>query len=171
MCCSRPSRRRSTTRATPRKRPWSASGSTDLHRGRRRAMATVDTIVRNARLVTPTGIVQGGVAIRDGRIVAIGDDADLPPAHEAIDCGGKIVLPGLVDPHVHMGGQFPYEENCQTEGASAVAGGVTTILQYRLSRTSFLDDFDEIRAICAKHFFVDTAWHFILSNPKQIDEI
>jgi dihydroorotase-like cyclic amidohydrolase len=128
-------------------------------------------VVKTARRVTPVGIDRGGVAIAGGRIVSVATDDDLPRADDVIDCGGKVVLPGLVDPHVHMGGQFPYEENCRTECASAAAGGVTTILQYRLSRTSFLDDFDAIRETAARHFFVDTAWHFILSNPHQIDEI
>jgi dihydroorotase-like cyclic amidohydrolase len=131
----------------------------------------VDTVVKNAQLVTPAGLVAGGVAIGDGRIVAVATDDELPRANEQIDCGGKVVLPGLVDPHVHMGGQFPYDQNCQTECHSAAAGGVTTILQYRASKVSFLEDFPTIRATAAKHFFVDTAWHFILGQQQQIDEI
>lgn len=128
-------------------------------------------MLANARLVTPAGVVHGGFAVRDGRIVAISDEAALPAAEQRIDAGGRLVLPGLVDPHVHLGGAFPYEQNCVTECVSAAAGGVTTLLQYRRSPTSFLETFDTDLATARRTMALDTAFHFIISSLAQVEEI
>ena len=134
-------------------------------------MKTADLVVRNARVVTPGGVVSGGFAVRDGKFVAVAADDALPEAHDRIDAAGRLVLPGLVDPHVHLGGAFPYEQNCVTECESAAAGGVTTLLQYRRSATSFLETFDGDLAIVRRSMGLDTAFHFIISNLEQADEI
>ena len=130
-----------------------------------------DLVLRNGRLVTPAGIRQGGVAVRDGRITAVAADEDLPSASETIDCGGKVVIPGVVDPHVHLGGATPFDQNCVTECRSAAAGGVTTILQYRRSTPSFLESFPPERDMVERTFMLDTGFHFIISNAEQAMEI
>ncbi len=134
-------------------------------------MKTADLVVRNARLVTPSGVIEGGFAVRDGKFAAIGDDDTLPDAPDRIDARGRLVLPGLVDPHVHLGGAFPYEQNCVTECESAAAGGVTTLLQYRRSATSFLETFDGDLATARRTMSLDTAFHFIISSLAQAEEI
>ena len=50
------------------------------------------------------GVIEGGaVLIRDGRIAAVGSAADLAPdASHTIDAEGGVVLPGFVDPHMHL---------------------------------------------------------------------
>ena len=100
-----------------------------------------DLVLRDGRVVTPLSVVRGGVAVRGEKIVAIGSNDDLPDAEETIDCGGKLIFPGVVDPHVHMGGGPPYDEICDTESVSALAGGVTTMIQYRRSPTTFAETF------------------------------
>ncbi len=68
---------------------------------------------RNARLATVAanaqglGIVErGAVLAKDGRIVYAGSEADLPgdlsAGAEVIDCGGRLITPGLVDCHTHL---------------------------------------------------------------------
>ena len=129
-----------------------------------------DLVLRNGRLVTPTGTSHGGVAITNGRIAAIAQDDQLPHAKEEIDCGGKVVLPGLVDPHVHMGGFTPYDENCVSESHSAAGGGVTTILQYVLGSASpeaLGQVYEERREIADANMLVDTGFHFIVSSLEQ----
>lgn len=128
-----------------------------------------DLVVTNGRVVTPGGVVDGGFAVRDGRFVAVG--GELPDAETRIGAGGRLVLPGLVDPHVHLGGAFPYEQNCVTECVSAAVGGVTTLIQYRRSPTSFLETFEADLAIAQRQMALDTAFHFIISSLAQAEEI
>lgn len=73
---------------------------------------------------------EGDLLLADGRIarVAPGGSIDVPAGTRRIDCGGKIIAPGLVDPHVHLrepGGES--KETIKTGTASAIAGGFTTV--------------------------------------------
>src|ERR1044072_6326569 len=61
--------------------------------------------VRGAEDADPAAILRGGaVVVADGRIAAVGAEADLAAAYpdaERIDCGGGVLTPGLVDSHTH----------------------------------------------------------------------
>jgi alpha-D-ribose 1-methylphosphonate 5-triphosphate diphosphatase len=54
-------------------------------------------VVTDARVVTPDGVVEGGVRIEGDRVVAVGDVAD--DAATVVDAGGRYLLPGLIDLH------------------------------------------------------------------------
>ena len=90
---------------------------------------SVDTVIKNGQLVAPDGIMKKGIAIDAGRIVAISDDASLPPARETIDAGGNFILPGIIDVHVHTGLYVPLEEEVKDSHAAAYSG-ITTIGNY-----------------------------------------
>lgn len=70
----------------------------------------MDLVVKDARVVTcdgpeddPLGIVEAGaVAVKDGRVAWIGPSADAPSAAQVIFAAGRVLLPGLVDPHTHL---------------------------------------------------------------------
>ncbi|MBI4321724.1 MAG: amidohydrolase family protein [Chloroflexi bacterium] len=87
---------------------------------------TVDLVVRNGKVVTPTGTVPGGVAVAGGKIVAVASDATLPSANRTIDAGGKHILPGLVDPEGHPAASRPIKDDLISETCAALASGVTT---------------------------------------------
>src|SRR5262245_29925026 len=67
-----------------------------------------DLILYNARIYTvdPTIPWVEAIAIRKPRIIAVGSSADLltlaGPATQRMDLGGKLVLPGLCDAHIHF---------------------------------------------------------------------
>ncbi len=67
--------------------------------------AAAEILIRNAKVITldPDSRIAGAVRIRDGRIVAVGDAAEVgvPPGARVIDAGGRCLLPGLSDSHVH----------------------------------------------------------------------
>ena len=62
----------------------------------------VDICFKNARILTEKGLIEGGLAIKDGVIVKIGAESKLGKAERTINVGGKIIAPGLVDLHVHF---------------------------------------------------------------------
>jgi len=86
----------------------------------------VDLIILNGKLVSSTGILEGGVAIDDGVIVAVGKSPHLPKGDRVIDVKGKVVLPGLLDGHSHT--TLPPEDSASGTRAAA-KGGFTTILE------------------------------------------
>ena len=92
-----------------------------------------DTIWTDARLATMAGpaVERGVVAARDGRIAWVGpqDEAPAFEAAETVDCEGRWITPGLIDPHTHLvyGGDRAHEFELRLAGASyeeiARAGG------------------------------------------------
>jgi imidazolonepropionase-like amidohydrolase len=85
-----------------------------------------DLVFRNGLIVTPGGTIEGGVAILDGKIAAVGSDGFLPTADRHIDLAGKYLLPGAIDPECHLGSHRPLADDFQTETRAAAATGVTT---------------------------------------------
>jgi dihydroorotase-like cyclic amidohydrolase len=130
-----------------------------------------DLLIVNARIVTPAGVIDGGAAISEGKFTTVGPADTLPDAESRIDARGRLVFPGLVDPHVHLGGAFPYEQNLVTESLSAAAGGVTTLLQYRRSPTTFFETFPGELETNRQKMALDTAFHFIISSLEQAEGI
>jgi len=50
---------------------------------------SVDMVIKNARLVSPRGITEAGVAVKDGKIAAVARDIHLPKAENVIDAKGN----------------------------------------------------------------------------------
>jgi dihydroorotase-like cyclic amidohydrolase len=107
-----------------------------------------DLIVKNGLVVTPTGVIRGGVAIVGEQIVAVGADATLGQAEREIDVQGKIIFPGTFDPHVHFGVADRFGDDAMTEDflhdtKDCLIGGVTTIATTTLiGKDPLLDLFD-----------------------------
>jgi N-acyl-D-aspartate/D-glutamate deacylase len=81
-----------------------------------------DLLVRGGRIADGLGspLFEADVAVRDGRIVAVGHD--LGPAREVLDAAGAVVAPGFVDIHTHYDGQAVWDSTL----ASSSWHGVTT---------------------------------------------
>ncbi len=94
----------------------------------------VDLVIKNAHVVTPSNICYGWVSINDGKIVAVGLGDCSPEANEVIDGNGHYLIPGGVDPHVHI--RYPggaHRETFETGTRAAAAGGITTIIEHPIS--------------------------------------
>ena len=96
-----------------------------------------ELVIRGGTVVGATGRLRGGVAVADGRIVAVGPDESLPEARETVDATGLLVLPGVIDTHTHARDPSLNErEDFATATAAAAAGGITTILEMPISTPS-----------------------------------
>ena len=86
-----------------------------------------DLLIRGGDIVLPWGIERLDIAVRDGRIAAIGVGADAT-ADQTIDATGLHVLPGLIDPHVHLRDPGnPAIESIPTGTRAAVLGGICAV--------------------------------------------
>jgi len=87
--------------------------------------APYDLLLRGDLVLSDRVVSDGYVGIRAGRIAAIGE-GEAPPAKAVADHRGKVVMPGLVDGHMHTSSSTGWPG---IEGAtmSAAAGGVTTV--------------------------------------------
>jgi len=61
--------------------------------------------ITNGKVLTITQgtLDRGTVLIDEGRIVAVGENVEIPPEAEVHDVDGKVVMPGMIDPHCHVG--------------------------------------------------------------------
>jgi allantoinase len=91
-------------------------------------------LIRSERIATRRGIKPGSIRVRGGRIVAIGDHNDRVAGVRLHDVGELVVLPGLVDPHVHVNdpGRSDWE-GFETATRAAAAGGITTLVDMPLN--------------------------------------
>ena len=100
-------------------------------------MAMYDLIIRNGSIVTADSVVQGDIAIKDGKIkeVSIGNKIEATASKE-INAEGQHILPGLIDTHVHFNEPGRTEwEGVETGSRSLAAGGVTTYFDMPLNST------------------------------------
>jgi len=89
----------------------------------------VDLVLSNARAYINREIVDCSLAITDGKIFQIGKEANMPKAEAKIDLKNLLVLPGLIDAHVHLRDEGKaYKEDFYSGTAAAAAGGMTTVL-------------------------------------------
>ena len=133
---------------------------------------SADLVIRNARIVTHAGELFGGIAVEDERILAVGADGALPPGRREIDAEGRVLMPGVVDPHCHLGVNYPYDEDMRTETAAAARGGITTILLYiRTKEPSYIPFYRERSAVGEDNVHIDFGFHFGIQREEHIHEI
>ncbi len=89
-------------------------------------------LIRGGTILTALDVARGDVLCEDGKIVALGEGLDAD-GHDVIDAGGQYVMPGGLDPHVHMALPFMGTvslDDYETGGAAGVAGGTTCFIDF-----------------------------------------
>jgi allantoinase len=90
--------------------------------------------LRSTRVLTPQGIAPAAVIVDHERIIALGGWNEVPADAELFDFGDHVLLPGLVDSHVHINEPGRTEwEGFETATQAAAAGGVTTLVDMPLN--------------------------------------
>jgi dihydropyrimidinase/allantoinase len=142
-------------------------------------MAAFDTVVLNGKAVLPgVGAVRADIGIKDGRISTIGEGISPGDADEVIDAGGKLVLPGAVDAHFHLGIYRNITEDAESETVSSLAGGVTSVISYFRTGHHYLEKSGPYREILPEvleategHSRVDYGYHLAPMLHEQVGEI
>lgn len=90
---------------------------------------TVDLVISDGTLVTADRMFDADIAVDDGKIAAIGNERTLPDAEETVDASGVLVMPGVVDPHVHIDGYLSRDTYERATSAAAL-GGITSCINF-----------------------------------------
>jgi len=93
----------------------------------------MSVIISGGTVVTADTTYKADVYCQDGKILAIGENLDVPLDAEKIDATDKYIMPGGIDPHTHM--QLPFmgtvaSEDFYSGTAAGLAGGTTTIIDF-----------------------------------------
>jgi dihydropyrimidinase/allantoinase len=142
-------------------------------------MARYELLVKNGTVVLPgTGATRTDLAVADGKVVAFGSDFANSDADEVIDAAGKVVLPGAVDAHFHIGIYRDLGLDAYEETRSSLVGGATSVISYfrtgshYLNRTgTYKEIFPEVLAAVNGKAWTDYAFHLAPMTVAQIDEI
>ncbi|MFE1554233.1 allantoinase AllB [Streptomyces sp. NPDC058734] len=107
----------------------------------------VELVLRSTRVITPEGTRAASVAVAGGKIAAVlAHDAEVPAGARLEDFGDDVLLPGLVDTHVHVNDPGRTEwEGFWTATRAAAAGGITTILDMPLNSLPPTTTVDNLR--------------------------
>jgi dihydropyrimidinase len=154
----------------------------------------LDLIIKGGQVVTPQAVGEMDVGIQGEKIVAVGWPGTLAAdAKRSIDAKGKIVIPGGIEPHAHIGIPVPALWTGQAdvmtqppEAASRAAafGGVTTIVDSagdlsledkgEAPPRSISEIVEERRSVFRSHSYTDYTFHYILAgevSPLTVGEI
>ena len=142
--------------------------------------ATPTTRIRGGTVVTASETFAADVYLAGGRVRAMGLDLDLPVESD-IDAEGCLVLPGGVDPHVHL--DFPTlgtttADDTHSGTAAAASGGTTTIINFALQRGGepLVNALERSLALAEGTAIIDYGFHVIVTQLAQhrlneLDEI
>ena len=131
-----------------------------------------DTLIRGADVVLPYGGGQRRIdlAITDGRIAAHLDPGAEAEANETIDATGRVILPGVIDPHTHLNLGDP-ETAFETETRAAALHGITTILHFLMSNDPYEAEYRQYREWGDAQSLIDYGLHAVISTREQLAEI
>lgn len=140
----------------------------------------LDLLLKNVRVVRPDGdgAEDLDIGIEGGRIARLEAGVPAEDASRVHDGEGRLVFPGLVDGHMHVGIYSPLAEDAVTESKAAAMGGVTSAItyfrtgQYYLNKGgSYADFYPEVLDISSGNYWVDYAYHLAPISSSHIDEM
>src|SRR5262245_44817189 len=139
------------------------------------APQSAELIIRNGLLVTAVGRTDADLRIRNGVIAEIGRNLTAAAGAQVIDAKGMLVLPGGVDPHVHL---TPMRTAATLKGAddytsasrAAFAGGKTTISNFvtLAANTDLRPLLAEATDLVKKQAIADVILHLTVNDPNQL---
>ena len=142
-------------------------------------MSRYDLLIKDGTLVIPyTGEVKADIAVKDGKIAAIGTDIPASDADQVLSAKGKVIMPGAVDAHFHIGIYRDMQKDAFEETRSSLVGGATTVISYfrtgqhYLNKTgTYKEIFPEVLDSVSGHLHTDVGFHLAPMTSGQVDEI
>ncbi|WP_438290909.1 allantoinase AllB [Streptomyces sp. HUAS TT7] len=126
-------------------------------------MSDVNLVLRSTRVITPEGTRPATVAVADGKIAdVLPYEAEVPAGARLEDFGDDVLLPGIVDTHVHVNDPGRTEwEGFWTATRAAAAGGITTLVDMPLNSlppTTTVENLRVKREVAASKAHIDTGF-------------
>ncbi len=140
-------------------------------------MPRYDLAISGGRLLTGSGEpIAADLAIAQGKIAAILAPGSSIDAAATIDVAGLVVMPGVIDAHLHLGhgrdiARPRVPADAAQETAAAAVGGITTFIPYLMATEPFEAIFADVRAITEAGSRIDFAYHFIISTEAQLASV
>lgn len=128
-----------------------------------------DLIIKNASIVTSRESFSGDIAVSKGKIAKIGSLDPSDTAEEIFDAASLLILPGIIDAHVHFRDPgLTEKEDFETGSAAAAFGGITFAADMPnvLPVTSTVERFNEKARIAREKSYIDFGIFALLANDN-----
>lgn len=127
-----------------------------------------DLMIVNGTVVTEGGVSKQNIGIQDGKIVALWapDVEPLVKAHRVLEAADLFVFPGVVEPHAHIG--LGGAQDWETETASALHGGVTTVFNYVMGSESYDVQIPREHDLATDRTYVDYGLHIVPCTEEHL---
>jgi len=129
----------------------------------------MDLLFKNGVVVNSNGRYQGDVAVKDGKIVAVGANLEPQAGTDVVDASGLLVLPGAIDVHTHM--EMPFggtvsADDYMTGTRAAACGGATMIIDFVIQGTGegLLDAIKRRDVLADPKACVDYGFHVAITD-------
>lgn len=128
-------------------------------------------ILKNGMLVWPgQGTFKSDLVVSGSKIVSVHHPKEVVDAEE-IDVTGKYILPGIVDPHVHLGIYSPFDQDARDETKAGLWGGVTTIGCFLYDKESYLPKLEHVSRKVKELSYTDIFFHLTISTEEHLKEL
>lgn len=108
----------------------------------------LDLLVAGGEVVTAEApAVRANIGVQDGVVAGMYAAHDRPQAHEVVDAGGKVVLPGLLDAHVHPGVYNDLGEDLRAMTRFAARGGITSMVAFHRPQAAYREAIPAAREV------------------------
>lgn len=130
-------------------------------------------VLRGGNVVLPDADPERvDIVVADGKISRI-VPSGAPAEGEVVDIAGLTVLPGAIDPHIHLGhgndiSRVREPSDAASETAAAVRGGVTSVISYVMSAEPYETFFAEMKSTAEAGARIDFGFHFVIATDAQM---
>lgn len=139
-------------------------------------------LIHNGKIVLHTGIIYGDLLIENEKVIAMGIGLKgLGKVDQVIDATDKLIIPGLIDVHVHMPwklGDFRSTDDFTSGSRAAVCGGVTTIIDFAIPEKgeSLYEAVQRQRKEAEGFCYIDFGFHAVINYfdkllPENIQKV
>jgi dihydroorotase len=137
-------------------------------------MQTYDLKISNGKVYTSAGLTDADILVQGEKIALLAQHRSPFAARREVDATGKVILPGIVDLHVHVREPgYAYKEDYLSASQAAAAGGVTTMVDMPNVEPPTIDVklFEEKKALAQQKSVIDFG-HFVAGlNPQEVPRL
>ena len=128
-------------------------------------------LLANGTVVFENDVQKADILVRDEKIAAIFAPGQAPQCEQALDVSGLYVMPGAIDPHMHLGLYEDFAESYREDTKREAIGGLTTLIDYHRGKGDYFETTAaEIKA-GEENSLVDFALSLGLCAKKHMTEL
>lgn len=131
----------------------------------------IDLLIKGGNVVFPrVGVKKVNIGVKEGKIAGIYDINELVESKETIDASGLYVLPGVIDPHQHLGFTNSIETDFEDTKQHALSG-ITTVINFDRQPVSYLEWFPEIKKKIEQKSYIDFSYSLGIMTEQHLNEL